>query len=161
MKWRDTRQGKLATDASEFSSKGNHAKALLLIEEALALSPKDPMVLVYQGRVLLALGRHDDAEQSLRAALGIDGNLPYAWNELGMLMQSRGAFEKAAFCYEQSAGISLSVEVLTMLANVQLAFDPEKAIETAERALSVDSEWTEAQAVRNAAKNEIRRRSEE
>ena len=157
MKWRETPQGRLATDAGDLSSKGNHAEALALLERALEYKRRDPMVLVYRGRVLSALGRHEEAEQSLRDALGVDGNFSHAWSELGMLMESKGSFEKAAFCYEQSVKISPSAEVLTMLANMQLAFDPQKSVYNAERALSIDPEWAEARTVRDSAKSEIRK----
>lgn len=159
MRWRDTPQGRLATEANELSAKGDPAGALDLLDRALEIRPRDPIVLVYRGRVLIASGRHDEAEQSLRTALGIDGNLSHAWNELGMLMESRGKFEKAAHCYEESARMAPCAEILTMLASMQLAFDPQKAIESAKRTLSLDSDWSEAQTVLDAAEKETRRQA--
>ena len=161
MKWRETVQGQLATEADELSSAGNHVGALALLEQALAFNTKDPVVLVYRGRELHSLERYDEAEQSLRDALAIDDNLTHAWNELGMLMESKEAFEEAAFCFEQSAKLSPNVDVLTMLANMQLAFDPQKSVENAKRALSFDPDWDEAQTILKSAKRQIRERGEE
>jgi tetratricopeptide (TPR) repeat protein len=165
MTWRATPQGQLATDADELSARGNHSEALALLERALEFNRMDKAVLVYYGRELAALGRYDEAEHSLRSALSVDETFSLAWNELGMLMQlkgafDKGAFEKAAFCYEQSARIAPSVEILTVLANVQLVFAPQKAADNAERALAIDSEWTEAQVIRNSARIQIQRLDE-
>jgi tetratricopeptide (TPR) repeat protein len=157
MKWRATPQGQLATDAAELSAKGNHSEALALLERALEFNRMDKAVLVYHGRELAALGRYDEAEHSLRSALSVDETFSHAWNEFGMLMELKGEFEKAAFCYEQSAKIAPSVEILTVLANVQLVFDPQKAADNAERALAIDPEWTEAQVIRNSARMQIQR----
>jgi tetratricopeptide (TPR) repeat protein len=161
MRWRETAQGRLATEADELSSAGSHADALALIERALEFEPRDPMILAYRGRELHALERFDEAERSLRDALGIDRGLTHAWNELGMLMRSRGFFEKAAFCFEQSAEVSPDVYVLTILANMQLAFDPQKSVENAESALAIDPDWDEAQTILESAKRKLRRRGED
>jgi tetratricopeptide (TPR) repeat protein len=157
MKWRWTPQGQLATEAADLSSKGNHSEALALLERALEFNRMDKMVLVYHGRVLTALRRYDEAEHSLRAALGVDGTFSHAWNQLGMLNEDQGKFEKAAFCYEQSVKSAPTVEILTMLANVQSAFDPQKAADNADRALSIDPNWDEAQAVRDNARAQLKR----
>lgn len=154
--WRETPHGLLATRASALSDQGKHADALELLAQAIELRPEDPLVLTYQGRILGALGRYDEAEQVLRQAIGIDPKLPFAWNELGMLMESREEFDKAAFCYRQSADLSPCVEIWTMLANMLLAFDPQESLEIAERALSIDPDWDEAQDIRDAALREIR-----
>ena len=73
-----------------------------------------------------------------------------------MLKQSEGLFERAAFCFGRSAEIAPSAEILTMLANVQLAFDPRQALENSERALSFEADWEEARVVQNAALRQIR-----
>ncbi len=152
MKWRETAHGRLCVEAVELSSDGMHAEALDLLERALEIKPSDPKALVYRGSVFHALGRYHEAEQSLRDALEIDRSITHAWNELGMVMESIGLFERAASCFEQSAKISPNTSVLTMLASMQLAFDPQKSVHNAERALSIDPTWDEAQAVRDAAK---------
>jgi len=160
MRWSETPQGRLATAASNLSSEGSHLEALELLEGALNIK-RDPLVLVHYGSVLRALRRYDEAEQALLAALEIDEDLSHGWNQLGMLLQFREEFEKAALCYERSVKISPNVDILTVLANVQLAFDPEKSLENAERALSIDPDWAEARTILDAAEREIHRRSSE
>ena len=157
VKWRETKRGRLATAAGELSDRGEPARALVLLEQALALKPGDPVLLTYQGRVLRALGRGGEAERVLRGAIDVDEGLVHAWNELGMLMEEREEFEEAASCFEQSAKRAPNRDVLTMLANMQLAFDPRSSVENAERALALDPEWEEARRVLASAKRELRR----
>lgn len=152
MKWRETRRGQLATEASKLSSKGNHSDALNLLERALELKPKDPLVLVYRGRVLHALARYGEAEKSFRDALNIDGNLCYAWNELGLLFEDRGFFEKAADCLTRSVQLRPDFNSYTVLAKVELMFDVDAALSDAEKALELNPGWDEAIQVRDAAK---------
>jgi tetratricopeptide (TPR) repeat protein len=157
MKWSETPQGKLARTASDRSDQGKHSEALELLDRALEIKHDDPVVLTHYGAVLRKLQRLDEAEKPLRAALRIDQELTPAWDHLGMVYQEREEFEKAAYCYEQSARITPRAAVLTMLANVQLTFDPHKSLENAREALSLDPQWDEAQKILDSARREIRR----
>ena len=159
MKWRQTARGQLATKASVLSSRGNHADALCLLEQSLEIDPKDPLLLVYRGRVLHALARCAEAERSFRDALEIDRSISFAWNELGLLLRDCSRFEEAAECLRESAKLRPDFNTYTVLAGVEMSFDLRAALVDAEKALELNPNWDEAIQVRNAARVLIERRS--
>ena len=113
------------------------------------------------GSELHDLGKLDEAERILHQALDLDSRFHLAWAQLGLVMGAREEFEKAAYCFEQAASISLDKSVYTMLANMQLAFDPWSAATNARQALSFDPGWEEASRVLATAQKEIARRQVE
>ena len=155
MQWRETMHGQLATKASKLNSEGNHSDALCLLEQAIELRPRDPILLVYRGRVLHALARFGEAERSFREALHIDRGLCYAWSELGLLLMDCKRFEEAAECLQESANLKRDFSTYTVLANVQLAFDAHSALMNAQKALELNPNWDEAAEVRDEAKGLI------
>ncbi|MEM8884223.1 MAG: tetratricopeptide repeat protein [Planctomycetota bacterium] len=155
MSWRESPAGRLTVRADDLYDEGRHDEALDLIEQALRLRPRSVALETRRGRELHALGRYAEAEQVVRAALRINDRFVHAWNQLGMQYMDQGYFEKAAFCFQQSADIAPNESVLTGLANCQLVFDPAAALENAERALAIDPTWEEAERVRDSARRRL------
>ena len=64
-------------------------------------------------------------------------------------------YEDSAKCYVESGMINPNKSVFTVAAKVYLKCDPRKALEYADKALELDSEWDEALAVRELASRKI------
>ena len=160
MKWRESKQGQLATEASKLSSNGNHSLALSLLELALEHSPKDQLVLVYYGRVLHALGRDKEAEHSLREAVAIRSDLCYPWSELGLLLKDCKRFGEAAECFQKSAQLHPDASTFTLLAELELSFDADSSFRNAMKALELDPNWDEAIQIAARAKAAIAKSDE-
>ncbi|MGH7729913.1 MAG: fused MFS/spermidine synthase, partial [Candidatus Eiseniibacteriota bacterium] len=100
------RESDAAFEARDF------ARAEALLGEALALSHDDPDLLFRHGKVLVQLGRADEAEQSLTAAVNarnaqlvwhIDAGEPYqAWLMLGIIASMRGVFDDAIVRFDRA-----------------------------------------------------------
>ena len=159
MKWRDSDRGRLATEASDLSSNGHHDLALSLLEQALQINPLDPLVLVYHGRVLHALGRDSDSERSFRKAISIKCDLSFAWSEFGMMLIDCKRLTEAAECLKQSAAIRPDCSTYTLLASIKLAFDADGALRDATSALELDPTWDEAIHLQALAERAISKRN--
>lgn len=150
----------MKTDAIRMARKctedGNLEGALSIMEKAIVADPSNPVLIIYKGQLLLDLSREEDAEKEFKRALKLDPKNPYAWGHLGLLMQSREEFERAAFCFQRVVEEIPDHNTLTILANVQLAFDPESALLNAEKALQCNPEWEEAKEVLRTAKKHLR-----
>lgn len=162
MKWSQTEQGQLTLRARELLFDDRNAEgAVELLDKALELEPDNHHILTYQGVALHELGRFEEADRSLRKAVGINSDDMHAWNALGMLNEDQEFFERAAFCYEQSVRISVSVENLTVLANVQLVFDPHSSARNAELAMALEGDHEETRVILESAHRELRKQTEE
>jgi tetratricopeptide (TPR) repeat protein len=93
--------------------------------------------------------------ETLNTAVRLDERSNLAWAELAQAYEMQERYEKAAFCYEQAAEIKPNVSYYTMLANVQLTFDPESAVQNADKALEIEPGSEEATGVRNRAQELI------
>lgn len=160
MKWHETEHGRLCIQSYVLAEDGDLEGSLALVEKALALRPDHPFVLTYYSRVLRSLSRFDEAEAAVRAAserheefrVSAPAIMSKVWGEYGTLHEERGAYVKAAYCYELSAKLRPRASMFTILASVQLTFDPQSALHNAQRALGMDPDWDEAQVILAAAK---------
>lgn len=137
--------------AWDAAGKGDLAGALREIDRALELRPKQTRCWATRGSFLREMSRLDEAEAVLRTAIELDERNFLAWTELGQVYESKGLFEKAAFCLERSVELKPDYHTYTMLANVQLTFDADAALRNAGKALELNSEWGEAEAVKQKA----------
>lgn len=108
-----------------------------------------------KGDFLREMKQFAESEFAIRKALEIKPSADYAWAELGLLFKERELYEEAATFYERSVKLRPDHCVYTLLANVQLAFDPHAALANAERALKLEPGWEEAIAIREAAKRQL------
>lgn len=78
-----------------------HAEALAEFDALLTDAPRAETWWRH-GLTLQALDRDDEALASHEAALALDGTLPDAWTQRGLLLKDRGRLEEAAHCFRQS-----------------------------------------------------------
>ncbi len=143
-------------DAWNLAEQGDYARAVRLVDRALKLRPTWSKPWVVKGHFLREAKRFDESEAVLRKALGIKCADHYAWTELGLLFRDRELFQKAAFCFRRSLEIRPDFNVYTLLANVELTFDPASAVANAEKALKLKPGWHEAIRIRDSGKRLMR-----
>lgn len=78
------------------ADRGEWAKAAQCCDQMLARDKLNPVVYFYQALVLEQLGRHADAEKSLRRSIYLDRNAVLAHYYLGLLLQKQGDLHQAA-----------------------------------------------------------------
>jgi tetratricopeptide (TPR) repeat protein len=140
---------------------GDFARAVSWIDKAMQLRPDFVPYRVSRGMFLRQWLRFDESEHEIREAIKLAPSASYAWSELGLLYIDRGFhehsrfFEQAAEYLRKSSQLRPNYSVLTVLARVELMFDPETALLDAQRALALNPNWDEAMQVREAARAAI------
>ena len=86
-------------------SKGDHATALSLIEQAIASNGRTAAFHVSRGAVLLAMGRADEAGRALQQALSLDPSSAEANNVFGNAMLALGERNAAVESYRRALAI--------------------------------------------------------
>jgi tetratricopeptide (TPR) repeat protein len=147
--------------AWEFAECADLAKATEEVDEAVRLAPNCSECWVTLGHFLRVAERFEESERAIRQAIQIKASDQYAWTEFGLLFRDRGSYERSAFCFRESARICPDYNVYTLLAHVELTFDPQAALRDAERALILKPMWEEALRVRDAAQRAITRKGDE
>ena len=84
----------------------DHDRALKLITHAIELNGENAAYHNSLGTVLLALGRAEDAESSLRRAIDLNPAYPEAHNNLGNALQELARFEEAVSSYNMAVHFS-------------------------------------------------------
>ncbi len=79
--------------------RGDQARAVSLIDRAIAVDGRDPAFHNNRGTALLALGRLEAAEAAFRRALALSPGYAEAHNNLGNVLQEQGRPEAAIACY--------------------------------------------------------------
>jgi tetratricopeptide (TPR) repeat protein len=79
-----------------------HADAVRLIEQALAVRPDNAAYLSNHGAALAALGSLSAAEESLRRATALNPSDPEALCNLGIVLRKQGRHREAVSCYDRS-----------------------------------------------------------
>ena len=74
------------------------------MQRAVSMQPGYAIALDNLGATLAMLGRYDEAEQSIRAALAIDERMPSAHNNLGTLLARRHD-DAALACFDRALAI--------------------------------------------------------
>lgn len=131
---------------------GEAAEALRVVEEGLAETPGQPMLLQLRGLLLDQLGDVDGAEQALRAALAALPSVPQTSKALGDVLYRTGRHDEARTEYERAAALApmLGDDLHFKLGNIHFkARELEAARAAWERALAVNP--AHAMARRNLA----------
>jgi predicted Zn-dependent protease len=81
---------------------GNPAQADIAFNEALKLDPKHRKSLVNSTRVLLELGRTDEALDRIQTALALDSTSAESWRVLGRTQEELGQPDKAIDSYRRA-----------------------------------------------------------
>lgn len=74
---------------------GNHAAAADLFERAVAIRPKDPVILNNAGNALFLTRRYEEAIRNLEQALALNPDFADAWLNYGRVLNAAGKPEEA------------------------------------------------------------------
>jgi len=149
----DTRRIKqLIARAWRFADAADWVCALGSIDDAIRIRPKAPLCWVAKAHFLRESRRWLESEEACRKALTLDSGFDPAWTELGLLYRDVGEYRNAADCFRRSALLRPDFGVYTLLAIVELTFDPRAAFESANAALTLKPGWEDAIQVRDSAK---------
>jgi tetratricopeptide (TPR) repeat protein len=136
-----------AEQARELCEKGLWSQVLALARDWHAEKPAEAKALFYQGVALAASGRFAEAETAYRRALRLDASDFKTWNNLaGILFEALKKPADAIQCMQQALKVDPQNKVgwanLTSMAGRLGRHD--KALEFAERALTLDANFVEA-----------------
>lgn len=130
--------------AWDLAENGNLKDALSIVECEIKAEPQNPLPITIKGMFLREASRLEEAEKELKIALRIDPGHPAAWGQLGLIWRERGFYQKAAFCFQQLVEKVKDHSAFTLLADSQLAFDPQAALSSAKQALQYKPDFDEA-----------------
>ena len=136
-----------AEEARELCEKGLWPRVLDFAREWHAESPAEAKALFYQGVALAAAGRFVEAETAYRRALQLDAMDFKAWNNLaGVLFEARKKPAEAIECMRQALKVDPQNKVgwANLTSMVGRLGRHDKALEFAERALTLDPNFVEA-----------------
>ncbi len=120
-----------------YDKKGEYAKARKMYDEALVLAPHHPEILADLGYSFYLQRRYAEAEETLKAALEYDADLPRARNNLAMVLASSGHLDDS-FAEFRRAGADIT-DAHVNLAYVRMwSGDLQSAQEEFEMALAID-----------------------
>jgi tetratricopeptide (TPR) repeat protein len=88
--------------AAAASVDGDYEKALELVNEALANSPKSPQALAAKGDLLYYAGQYGSAANSYRNQSELNPDDPISLNNLANCFLKQGNFASAEFCYRRA-----------------------------------------------------------
>lgn len=120
---------------------------MALAQEWHAENPADAKALFYQGVALAASGRFVEAETAYRQSLQLDQTDFKAWNNLaGILFEGRKKPAEAIKCMQQALKVEPKNKVgwANLTSMVGRLGRHDKALEFAERALTLDPNFVEA-----------------
>jgi tetratricopeptide (TPR) repeat protein len=88
--------------ATTLWNRGDQAKAIEHMREAIRLSGDNPQYLVQFGEMLLKVGNYADAEAAANAVLANNHKNPAAWALLGNVHQAKREWDDARNCYQRA-----------------------------------------------------------
>ena len=138
---------KKAREARELCEKRLWPEVIAFAQKWHAENPAEAKALFYQGVALAASGRFVEAETAYRRALQLDGRDFNAWNNLaGVLFESRKKPKEAIQCMQRALKIEPHNKVgwANLTSMVGRLGRHDKALEFAERALTLDPNFVEA-----------------
>jgi len=136
-----------AEAARDLCEKGAWPRVLALARDWHAEDPTEAKALFYQGIALAASGRFVEAETAYRQALQLDATDFKIWNNLaGLLFEARKKPAEAIQCMQEALKVDPQNKVgwANLTSMVGRLGRHDKALEFAERALSLDPNFVEA-----------------
>ena len=150
-----------AGEARELCKKGLWPQVLAFARDWHEENPAEAKALFYQGVALAASGRFVEAETAYRHALELDPTDFNAWNNLaGVLFESRRKPKEAVQCMQEALKIEPHNKVgwANLTSMVGRLGRHDKALEFAERALTLDPNFVEAHLHKATAARALGRR---
>jgi len=136
-----------AEEARELCEKGSWPQVLALAQDWHAEDPGEARALFYQGVALAASGRFVEAETAYRRALELDATDFKTWNNLaGLLFEVRKKPAEGIQCMQRALKVDPQNKVgwANLTSMVGRLGRHDKALEFAERALTLDPNFVEA-----------------
>ena len=118
--------------------------ALELINEAIEISPRCSLYWTTKAQFVLELGNLEEARSTAQVATDLDSGNAHAWALLGEVHGLLGQSESAASCLLEAVRLEPDHVNYTLLASVQAEYDPEAAMQSAQKALQINPNWDEA-----------------
>jgi tetratricopeptide (TPR) repeat protein len=140
--------------ARELCEQGMWPEVLALARAWQADNPAEAKALFYQGVALTASGRFVEAETAYRCALQLDATDFKTWNNLaGLLFESRKKPAEGIQCMQRALKVEPQNKVgwANLTSMVGRLGRHDKALEFAERALTLDAKFVEAHLHKAAA----------
>ncbi|MCB1633637.1 MAG: sulfotransferase [Xanthomonadales bacterium] len=124
----------------------NPAKALQVVDRALALAPTRSDCLALRGRCLLALNRPAEALQAARDGVRGDVNDAHTWDTLGVVLTRAGAHDEAVMPYRQAVSLvpGRADFQYNLAAALQFTGELEDAAQAYRRCLTIEAEHPRA-----------------
>jgi len=143
-----------AEQARDLCEKGSWPQVLALAQDWHVEDPTEAKALFYQGVALAASGRFVEAETAYRRALKLDATDFKTWNNLaGLLFEARKKPAEGIQCMQQALKIDPQNKVgwANLTSMVGRLGRHDKALEYAERAITLDPNFVEAHLHKAAA----------
>lgn len=126
----------LAVRAAALHREGRLADAIALYDAILRGEPRNAHALHYSGVAHYQAGNLKEAFERLRASVNLDGRVPDAWSNLGLVLQAIGHKRAAIEMFERASQLDPSSdEVALNLAAAQLGSGDAAAAEATVRAV--------------------------
>ena len=139
----------IADDLEDFE------KAIEELDKAIQLSPSATVCWTTKGHFYSELGKFKEAKKSFRTATKLAPERSLTWAGLGMAQMNLKEYKSAAQNFRKAVNLQPDFNLYTMLANVELTFDPKLALADAKKALKLEPNWDEALKVHKAAEQVI------
>lgn len=121
---------------------GCFSDAVVCYDEALELSPDDPLLWRRKGFALIKAGRYDEAAACFDKALSLDPEDATAWQRKGYALAHLGEHDSAVACFDRALGLDpehvLAWQSRGWVLGVICRYD--EAVECYETVLSIDPE---------------------
>lgn len=89
----------------ELSQSGKHDKAIVEYDKVLAAHKDDEQVLQRKAGSLLALGRYQEAEETINKAIAFDPKYVNSWKRKGLAFYRLGYGQEALACFDKGVGM--------------------------------------------------------
>jgi len=139
----------IADDLEDFE------KAIEELDKAIQLSPSATVCWTAKGEFYYELGKFKESKKAFKTATELAPERSLTWAGLGMAKMKLKEYKSAAQNLRKAVNLQPDFNLYTILANVELTFDPELALADAEKALELEPNWDEALKVHKAAKQLI------
>ena len=134
---------------------GNTEEALRLIEKVVELAPNSSKYWSAKGEFYYEIEDYSIAETAAKRSVELNRKNYFGWLILAHCAFDQHQFQKAAEYFKKYLEFKESYSVYTLLAAAELEFDPRSAYDHAKRALELNPDWDEAQAILVSAKAQM------
>lgn len=130
------------------SRRGDSQAAISITRQATEIFSDNYLAWLIYGHHLRAARFDDEAERVLRRAIHMEPDMRFTWSELGHLRDDQNRLGDALNAFEKAIALDPTYSICTIAADLAFRLGQrDRAIELAERALSLKPGWEEGEAV--------------